>query len=203
MTSAGPRKRGRPGYDLDTLLAISVTVFNDRGFDGTSMEDLSQRLGISKSAIYHHVEGKNALLGLALDHALAGLEAAADEVQALDGPAADRLETLVRRSVDVLVHRLPYVTLLLRVRGNSNVERLALVRRRRIDHQVADLVKEAIADGDLHPGTDPAITARLLIGMVNSLVEWLEPNSRHSAEELATIVSSVAFDGLRTRTKAP
>lgn len=52
MTTA---KRGRPGYDLDSLLRVAVAAFNERGYDGTSMEDLAARLGISKSAIYHHV----------------------------------------------------------------------------------------------------------------------------------------------------
>ena len=40
---AGGRRRGRPGYDRESLLAISVAVFNARGYDGTSMEDLSRR----------------------------------------------------------------------------------------------------------------------------------------------------------------
>ena len=57
MSAPRPR-RGRPGYDLESLLAVAVGVFNERGYDGTSMEDLSRRLGIGKSAIYHHVESK-------------------------------------------------------------------------------------------------------------------------------------------------
>jgi AcrR family transcriptional regulator len=198
MTGGAPARRGRPGYDLPTLLATSVKIFNDRGFDGTSMEDLSQGLGISKAAIYHHVKGKDALLGLALDHALVGLEAAADEVRGLEGPAVDRLDALVRRSVEVLVDRLPYVTLLLRVRGNSPVERQALARRRHLDHLVADLVKEAVAEGDLKPDIDPAVTARLLFGMINSLTEWLKPGRKHNADELTSAVAAVAFEGLRT-----
>jgi AcrR family transcriptional regulator len=194
-----PRRRGRPGLDLATVLGRSVTLFNERGFDGTSMEDLAQHLGITKSAIYHHVTSKDALLGLALDHALSGLEEAAAEVRAMDGAAVDRLESLVRRSVEVLVERLPYVTLLLRVHGNSDVERDALARRRRLDRFAAALVKEAVGDGDLRPDVDPAVTARLLFGMVNSLVEWLRPASTHTADELAHAVAAAAFDGLRAR----
>ncbi len=182
---------------MATLLEASVEVFNSRGFDGTSMEDLSQRLGIGKSAIYHHVQSKDALLGLALDHALVGLEQAAAEVRELPGSALHRLDTLLRRSVEVLVQRLPYVTLLLRVRGNSEVERQALARRRRIDRLAADLVKEAIGEGELLPDLDPVLTARLLFGMVNSLTEWLKPGKEYRADELADTVATVAFNGLR------
>jgi AcrR family transcriptional regulator len=184
--------------DLATVLERSVGLFNERGFDGTSMEDLAQHLGITKSAIYHHVPSKDALLGLALDHALSGLEDAARDVRATSGPALARLESLVRRSVEVLVERLPYVTLLLRVHGNSEIERQALARRRRLDRFAAQLVKEAVADGDLRPDVEPAVTARLLFGTVNSLTEWLRPASTHTAAELAHAVATVAFDGLRT-----
>jgi AcrR family transcriptional regulator len=51
-------RRGRPGHSLESLLAVSVAVFNERGYDATSMEDLAARLGITKSAIYHHVPSK-------------------------------------------------------------------------------------------------------------------------------------------------
>jgi AcrR family transcriptional regulator len=193
------RERTRPRYDVTTVLETCVAVFNERGFDGTSMEDLSRRLGISKSSIYHHIESKEAILGLALDRALTGLEEAAATVRALDGPAVQRLETLLRASVQVLVDRLPYVTLLLRVRGNSEVERRAMARRRQIDHLVAELVAEAVDDGDLRPDADPAIVARLLFGMVNSLTEWLRPRSGQPAGELARILTALAFDGLRPR----
>ena len=55
------------------MLRAAVEVFNERGYDGASMEDLSRRLGIAKSGIYHHVSGKEELLRMALDRALDGL----------------------------------------------------------------------------------------------------------------------------------
>src|SRR5262249_42171792 len=142
-TTPAVRRRGRPGYDRESLLAVAVAVFNERGYDGTSMEDLSRRLGIAKSSIYHHVDGKEELLRLAFDRALAGLSSVADQAQALDQPAIGRLEFLVRGSIGVLTERLPYVTVLLRARGNTAIERRALARRREFDQIVADLVKQA------------------------------------------------------------
>ena len=93
MTTAGnarAARRGRPGYDRESLLRVAVKVFNERGYDGTSMDDLSKRLGITKSAIYYHVSSKDELLQLAVDHALDGLFAAADEAMAMQGRAIDR-----------------------------------------------------------------------------------------------------------------
>jgi AcrR family transcriptional regulator len=192
------RGPGRPGYDLESLLSVAVSVFNERGYDGTSMEQLSQRLGITKSSIYHHVDGKEDLLRMALDRALDGLFEAIADAQDAGGPAIRRLERLVYRSVEVLAERLPYVTLLLRVRGNTEVERSALERRRQYDRVVADLVRQAEAEGDIRTDVDPGTTARLLFGMVNSIVEWYKPHGDDSSR-LATTVCAVAFDGLRVR----
>jgi len=193
------RRRGRPGHDLASVLAAAVELFNERGYDGTSMRDLAARLGIAKSAIYHHVTGKEELLSLALDRALDGLATVTSRVRALPAPAVERLEYLVRGSVEVLEAQLPYVTLLLRVRGNTDVERAALDKRRAFDRFVADLVAEAVRDGDIRPDADAMITARLLFGLVNSVVEWYRPDRRGQAAPLADAVCAMAFDGLRTR----
>jgi AcrR family transcriptional regulator len=194
-----PRRRGRPGNDLEAVLQAAVEVFNERGYDGASMEDLSRRLGIAKSGIYHHVSGKEELLRMALDRALDGLWEVAERVRELDQPAIVRLETLVRDAVGVLVARLPYVTLLLRVRGNTDVEREALARRRAFDALVASLVEEAERDGDIRADINSKLTARLLFGTVNSLVEWYRPTSAVSPAALADAVCAIAFDGLRVR----
>jgi len=192
-------RRGRPGHDLDAVLAAAVTLFNARGYDATSMDDVARSLGITKSSVYHHVRGKQELLRTAIGHALDGLDDAMTQVRGLaDATALERLETLVRLSVLVLTSRLPYVTLLLRVRGNSAVELDALQRRRAFDHEVTALVKAAQAEGSIRPDVDPATAARLLFGMVNSLVEWYSPD-RGNAGELATTVTALAFDGLRPR----
>ena len=141
-------RRGRPGHDLESVLRGAVKVFNERGYDGTSMEDLSLELGITKSAIYHHVAGKEELLRLAVNRALDGLFVLLDEISVMDAPAMTRLEELARRSVLLLVAELPFVTLLLRVRGNTKTERQALARRREFDTAVASLVALVPGLGD-------------------------------------------------------
>jgi AcrR family transcriptional regulator len=193
-------RRGRPGHSLDSLLDTAVAVFNERGYDATSMEELATRLGVTKSAIYHHVSSKVELLRLALDRALDALFAVTEEPGATTGPAIDRLEHVVRGSVRVLAAELPFVTLLLRVRGNSPVEQAALQRRRRFDRVVTDLVRAAEEEGDVRPDVDPAITSRLLFGTVNSLTEWYRPDGGLSADDLADALVATTFQGLRART---
>ena len=197
--SIAPARRGRPGHSLETLLAVAVAVFNERGFEATSMDELAVRLGVTKSAIYHHVPSKVELLRLALDRALDALFAVTEEPGATRGPAIDRLEHVVRASVGVLAAELPHVTLLLRLRGNSEVERSALQRRREFDRFVTALVRAAEHEGDVRPDVDPAVTSRLLFGTVNSLTEWYRPDGELSADDLADAVVTVLFTGLRAR----
>jgi AcrR family transcriptional regulator len=194
-----PARRGRPGHSLDTLLEVAVAVFNERGYDATSMDELAARLGVTKSAIYHHVPSKVELLRLALDRALDALFAVTEEPGATTGRAIDRLEHVVRGSVRVLAAELPFVTLLLRVRGNSEVEQAALARRRGFDRVVTDLVRAAEEEGDVRTDVDPAVTSRLLFGTVNSLTEWYRPGGGLPAGALADALVATTFDGLRTR----
>jgi AcrR family transcriptional regulator len=193
-----PARRGRPGHSLDTLLDAAVALFNERGYEATSMDELAARLGVTKSAIYHHVPSKVELLRLALDRALDALFALTEETGATTGPAIGRLEYVVRGSVRVLVAELPYVTLLLRLRGNSEVERTALHRRREFDRVVTGLVRAAEHEGDVRPDVDPALISRLLFGTVNSLTEWYRPDRGLTPDDLADAVVAITFAGLRT-----
>jgi AcrR family transcriptional regulator len=184
---------------VDSLLAVAVAAFIERGYEATSMDELAARLGITKSAIYHHVPSKVELLRLALDRALDGLFAVTAEPGATTGRAIDRLEHVVRGSVRVLTAELPFVTLLLRVRGNSPVEQDALRRRREFDRIVTDLVRAAEDDGDVRPDVDPGVISRLLFGTVNSLTEWYRPDGGLSADDLADALVATTFSGLRAR----
>jgi AcrR family transcriptional regulator len=144
---------------------------------------LSSRLGLSKAAIYHHFPAKVELLRAALD-------------EALGGSPEQRLAFVMSGAVHVLIEKLPYVTLLLRVRGNSEVERNALTRRREFDRAVTALVVEARNEGSVRSDIDPSVVTRLIFGMINSIVEWYRPEGPESADQLASDVLAVALEGL-------
>lgn len=204
MSEMQSTRRGRPGYDQQGILAVAVAAFNEHGYDATSIGKLAERLGLSKSAIYHHFGSKDEMLDLALDAALSGLEAVVDDplpatIDREGSRAVARLEHVLRGAVHVLVDQLPAVTLLLRVRGNTEVERRALTRRRAFDRRITALVSEAQAEGTLRADIDASVVARLAFGMINSIVEWYRPGGREGADRLADDVVAIALDGLRRR----
>ena len=198
MSADSRPRRGRPGYDRDQVLAVAVQLFNEQGYDATSVADVAARLGLTKSALYHHFASKQELLRLALDAALDALEEVLDRTLAEPGTASDHLRQVVRGAVDVLTARQPSVTLLLRVRGNTDVEQEALRRRRAFDQRVTALVRAAQDEGLVRADIDAAVATRLVFGMVNSLVEWYRPDGAVDPDELARDVLAVALDGLQS-----
>ena len=189
----------RPTYTLDRLLDVAVRVFTERGYDGTSFQHLAKASGLSKSSIYYHVDGKEHLLRLGLEKALEPLLSSTTERQATSGPAVDRLTYLIRRNNEILTDRLPYVTLLLNVHGNTETERWALDQRRSYDKVVAGVVQDAIDEGAVRSDVDARTTARLIFGMINSVREWYDPERGIKPTELADQVISLLMLGIRAR----
>ena len=191
-------RRGRPGYDRETLINKATEVFVARGYDGTSMDTVARELGITKSAIYHHVKSKEELLRLAINRGIRALDSAVETESHRAGVTAlERLRLAVRASVLILIEYHHSVTLLLRVRGNSPVELEALEQRRGIDDKIGALVTEAIAEGGLRSDFTPGLVTRLLFGMVNSITEWYRPSYPIDPDTIAEAVTTIAFQGLR------
>src|SRR5690625_7981908 len=83
---------------------------------------LATELGISKSAIYHHVKTKEEILQSALTEALGGLESVMEQAETTEGPATSKIEALIIGAVRILIEKQPSGTLLLPLRRNPKVE---------------------------------------------------------------------------------
>jgi AcrR family transcriptional regulator len=198
----------RPAYDVESLTDVAVAVFSTRGYDATRMEHIARAANISKSSLYHHVSNKEELLGRALSRAVGGLTAILSEPGAVEGSPAARLEYVLRRTVEAELQFLPEVSLLIRVRGNTAVERQALEERRRFQDSLAELVTEAQRAGEIGSGIDAGLFVRLVLGMSNSLVDWYRPDGTWSTRQIAdalidlvmkSTTSSIPANGRRAR----
>ncbi|AMO89269.1 putative transcriptional regulator [Corynebacterium simulans] len=189
--------RGRPGYSRDDVISAAVRAFNARGYDATSMGHVAHELGITKSALYHHISSKEEILELTVARALSELEAVVAEVKDSDLASGERVRCLVEGSIHVLCVDPQSVSLLLRLRGNSEVESRALERRRKLTRSVIPLVRDAQEDGAIRSDLDAAILTRMVFGMVNSVAEWYNPGGKLEAEEVADVVVGLLFGGLR------
>ena len=196
-SSIEPPRRGRPGHDQNSMLEVIVEVFTDHGYDASSLGMIATRLGLSKSAVYHHFASKAEMLEIALERALGELERVFDDAEAQEGDAVARIRYIVREAVLVACEQQQYLTLLLRLHGNSEVEVRALERRRVLTARLRKTFEEARAEGSLRDDLDPGLAARFTFGLVNSLVEWYRPDGPNSPQALADGVLSYVRSGLR------
>ena len=85
-----PSARERKPYNLDAILDVAVRVFRERGYDGSTLDDVARAAGITKASIYYHVRSKEELLargvGRALDALFAVLDEPAGEARTRRGP---------------------------------------------------------------------------------------------------------------------
>jgi len=91
--------------------------------------------------------------------------------------------------------------LLLRLRGNTELERAALQRRRQMDRELSQLVTLAQREGQLREDLEPRATARLLFGMINSVVDWYRLDGVIDAVTLENQAISLLFNGLHALPK--
>jgi AcrR family transcriptional regulator len=186
----------RAAYDAESIGDIALEVFRVRGYDATSMEDLARAAGVTKPAFYHHVGGKEELLARGLTKALDALFAILEEPETRTGTASSRLRHIIRRIVELEDQLLAPVTVLLRSRGTTEVERQALVRRRSFDAQIAAFIAEGQQEGSLRTDIDPNLMARLVIGMATWVIEWYHPDGRWTIDDVANAVVEMASTGM-------
>lgn len=187
--------RGRPGYSRDDVIDAAVREFNQRGYEATSMGHVASVLGISKSALYHHISSKEEILELAVNRAQDALDGVVDRAEASADSPGEKVRALISGSIEVLCADQESVTLLLRLRGNSELELRALQRRRELTRRVIPLIDAAQASGEIRTDLDTGVLTRLMFGTVNSVIEWYEAGGRLSPEEIARHAVVLLFSG--------
>jgi AcrR family transcriptional regulator len=191
-----PSAKSRKAYNFDALLDVAVRVFLERGYDGSSLDQVARAAGITKASIYYHARGKEELLLRGAGRAFDALFTALEEPAAAKGPAVKRLQHVIQRTIEITIAMQPEVALLLRVRGNTRAEKRILERRREFDRMMAALIIAAQKEKSLRKDIDARLAARLLFGMLNSITEWYRREGALHAPEIADAVFKLAFDGL-------
>ena len=158
---------GRPReFDLDKALERAMQLFWRQGYEGTSLNDLTRELGVTRPSLYAAFENKETLFLKALDlyEARAGYREAA-----LTAPTARAYARALLEGAADLHGDKKNPPGCLGVQGalacapESDVIRTELIRRRKVGESIIrDRLKRFKADGDLPPEADPADLARYL-----------------------------------------
>jgi len=180
----------------EELTRIAARLFAKQGYQGTSLADLAEELGVQKPSLYHHIAAKEDLLW---DVAWEGANAfhAALAAVPVDAPAAERIRLALRAHLAVVAGQLDIATVFVREWRYLEVERHAAVvaGRRRYEERIRELFREGVEGSQLRTDLDIATAALLFLSAANWAYTWLRPGA--DTDQLADRLYAALLDGMR------
>ena len=186
MDRAFRKEKGVTGQEL---FKISAELFQQKGFRGTSMRDISSALGIKTSSIYHYINSKDDLLKKICFKTMNMLLEAGQKIASEKIPPEKKLQRLVESHVTLICNNLDLFTVTLRELTPTNAESFweeIIVLRDRYEGLIRDIILEGKEKG-IFRDMDEKMAAFALLGMMNWLIRWYSPKGSKSPGEIADL----------------
>ncbi|MFE3448378.1 TetR/AcrR family transcriptional regulator [Nonomuraea sp. NPDC059194] len=193
-TEARSRRRMTGRERREQLITISRALFAEKGFDGTSIEEIAATAQVSKPVVYEHFGGKEGVYAVVVDR----------EMQKLLGMITAALSA----SHSLIKLERAALALLQYIEESSEGFRI-LVRDSHaasgtgtfasLISEIASQVEDVLADEFKGRGYDPKLApmyAQMLVGMVALTGQWWLDVRRPGREEVAAHVVNLAWNGL-------
>jgi AcrR family transcriptional regulator len=185
----------------EALFTAAARLFRERGYDGTSLNDLAETLNITKPTLYYYVQSKDQLVLEIIRRAQSEMLRAMQEIELGAGTAYDKLRAIM----------IQYVLLMV----SDNGACLALLNTREFETKTQAEVVKRIAEGDeilyrvLVSGqkdgsiaeADRITTLHALFGSLNWLPRWYKPEGRLPPQKFARLFVDILLEGVRPRGK--
>ncbi len=181
------------------LLAVATHLFAEKGFEGTSVQEIVDTAGVTKGAMYHYFDSKDDLL-YEIYHGLLAMQTARLEQIAAGGGTAD--ERLWAAAADVIgisfAHMDELIVFFRSMHMLSRDKRLAVRAQRRGYHErFRALVEEGQRAGLFKPGLPADLVVQFFFGAVHQISAWYHSDGPLRAEEVAEYYVGLLLDGLR------
>lgn len=198
-SNPSPRVREKRERRRAEILHAALGAFRENGYHTTTLDDIAERIGVRKTALYHYFPDKEALLYACHQESLAELERLMAEAAACCEGAAERLEYLIREHVRVMTETLEGSPLAFEVPALSADRRAEVVAARdAYEHELRSLVARGIEEGDFRD-VDPKIAVFAMLGAINWIARWYRPEGTFRAPELGRQFADLLVGGLRAR----
>jgi TetR/AcrR family transcriptional regulator, cholesterol catabolism regulator len=171
-TSSGATEETRFQLQRDRMLRAAAHCFNQKGYSGTSLKDVADRLGLTDPALYYYVRNKEELVYLCYVRA-ADVGREAMQLAISQGENGfDKVMLYLRHHVNFMVGERGPIAIMSEIpslKPTHREEVLELSRR----HSAAfeELIEEGIADGSITP-CDVRMTGNAIMGAVNWIPKW-------------------------------
>lgn len=180
----------------EAVLRAAVRVFNARGFQSASLDDVAASLQISKPTIYHYLGNKERVLLECVTRGLDLLHEAALDAQREAGSGLDRLRRFLRRYAEINMD--DFGRCVIRTSDEALSEEGAKKFRAlksEIDQAMRSLIQAGIDDGSIAP-VDVKMTAFTLAGALNWPARWHHPDGPLSPDAIATSMVDLLIGGI-------
>ena len=177
------------------LIDVGRKLFAEKGFDGTSVEEIAAEAGVSKPVVYEHFGGKEGLYAVVVDREIEGLLVAV--TGALDSPGTSRqiIERAALALLDYVESSTDGFRILVRdsPAGQATGSFASLMSdiSSRVDHILAAEFKRHKLDPKAAP-----MYAQMLVGMIALTGQWWLDNRKFKKNEVAAHVVNLAWNGL-------
>jgi AcrR family transcriptional regulator len=180
------------------ILRTAARLFQQRGYDATSMNDVAAALKLSKGGLYHHFQSKDEILFHIMSHAMdITEERVINVVRRVEG-AQERLRTLIRlhievvlseedREITVMLHENHPLPLALRRKING--------RKKDYVHFVENLIAEVQRQRNSATTVTPRAAAFALLGMINWIYQWHNPAGTLTGDAIVRQYTEIFFRG--------
>jgi AcrR family transcriptional regulator len=180
------------------ILRTAARLFNQKGYDATSMSDVAAALKFSKGTLYHHFRSKDEILFHIMSHAMdITEERVISAVQSIRDPE-ERVRALIRlhievvlsaadREITVMLHENHPLPPVLRKRINA--------RKKDYVHFVEKLAEEVQKARHGRGQVTPRAAAFALLGMINWIHQWYRPEGALQKEDLIREYTAIIFSG--------
>jgi AcrR family transcriptional regulator len=183
----------------------ATELFAQRGYPGTSLQDIADAVGLTRPALYHYVRSKDELLARLV--AEVTVEAASDigtiAVRA-DLTAAERIREIVRHTVHSNGMHARRFQLLIRSEAYlpAEVRDAYELNRRSVLRSLTQVIEEGIADGSFRP-QEPRVAALGVLGIANWVAWWYHPGSHRDLDAVSDELADFAVHGLAAEQGRP
>jgi len=180
------------------ILRTAARLFQQQGYDATSMNDVAAALKLSKGGLYHHFQSKDEILFNLMDHALDITQARViDAVRGVADPG-ERLRMLIRRHIEVVLSvRDREITVMLHENHPlpPTMRRRINARKKEYVHFMESLIAEVQRSRQSKGVVSPRAAAFALLGMINWIYQWYKPEGTLREEQLAREYTEIFFAG--------
>jgi AcrR family transcriptional regulator len=200
--SAFSDRRRDPDGKKEAVLLTAVQIFIAKGYRQTSLDDVAEKLRITKPALYYYFKNKEEIYLECYRRGVALTQESLERLRAHAGSGLEKVAGFIQ-TYTVIVAR-DFGRFLVRQDGRElSPKAQAEVRaeKRKIDRTLRVFIEQGIKDGSIRP-CNVKLAAFSLAGAIHSLATWFEPGGELTAEEVATEFAQTLTQGLANGRRA-